>query len=118
MSVNKQLSPEEIRACAAGLRDGMGGHADYCAELMERAALMIARLHDDYTAQCLALKAAKAMQQAETERADANELDKRRIDYLSDYGGEWDAWTLWTHGNGFEGDGTLRGAIDEAILHS
>lgn len=66
----------------------------------------------------LQLRAANAFFQAETERADANEQDKRRIDYLSDYGGEWDAWTLWTHGNGFEGDGTLRGAIDEAILHS
>lgn len=61
---------KELKECAAGLHDGMGGHADYCAELMERAALMIAKLQSDYTAQSLALKAAKAMQQAETERAD------------------------------------------------
>jgi hypothetical protein len=63
---------KELKEFAAGLHDGMGGHADYCAELMERAALMIAKLQSDYTAQSLALKAAKAMQQAETERADAN----------------------------------------------
>jgi len=56
---------KELKECAAGLHDGMGGHADYCAELMERAALMISKLQDDYTAQSLALKAAKAMQQAE-----------------------------------------------------
>lgn len=42
MSVNKQLPPEEIRACAAGLRDGMGGHADYCADIMELLAQNIA----------------------------------------------------------------------------
>lgn len=42
MSVNKQLSPEEIRACAAGLRDGMSGHADFCADIMEQLAQNIA----------------------------------------------------------------------------
>lgn len=39
-------------------------------------------LQDDYTAQGLALKAAKAMQQAETERADANEQDAKRYRYI------------------------------------
>lgn len=43
------------------------------------------------------------------------ELDKQRIDYLHEYGGEWDAWTLWTTSGPFVGDGTLRSAIDEAI---
>lgn len=112
------LSKEAIDALRKqAQRDGMA----YQRKLIEHIDALQAqldKLQSDYTAQSLALKAAKAMQQAENERADANEQDKRRIDYLSEYGGEWDAWTLWTHGNGFEGDGTLRGAIDEAILHS
>lgn len=31
----------ELKESAAGLHDGMGGHADYCAELMETAAQII-----------------------------------------------------------------------------
>lgn len=43
MDVNKQLlDAANIRAMAAGLRDGMGGHADTCAELMEQLAKSIA----------------------------------------------------------------------------
>lgn len=68
----------ELKEFAAGLHDGMGGHADYCARLMEEAADRINRMKSDYTAQGLALKAAKAMQQAETARADANEQDAKR----------------------------------------
>lgn len=43
---------------------------------------MIDKLQYDYTAQSLALKAAKAMQQAETERADANEQDAKRYRWI------------------------------------
>ena len=32
---------KELKECAAGLHDGMGGHADYCTELMEHAAVRI-----------------------------------------------------------------------------
>lgn len=42
----------------------------------------IAELEENATAQALALKAAKAMQQAETERADANERDAGRYRYI------------------------------------
>ena len=42
----------------------------------------IAEMEGDATAQALALKAAKAMQQAETERADANERDAERYRYI------------------------------------
>ncbi len=69
----------ELKENAAGLHDGMGGHADYCALLMEKAASFIAEYQETFTAQDLALKAAKAMQQAETERADANQA---KIDAL------------------------------------
>lgn len=35
----------ELKESAAGLHDGMGGHADHCAELMEEAAFTIERQH-------------------------------------------------------------------------
>lgn len=38
MMKNEQHNAAHIRAMAAGLRDGMGGHADACAELMEQLA--------------------------------------------------------------------------------
>ena len=38
----EKLTAADIRACAAGLRDGMGGHADYCADIMEYLAINIA----------------------------------------------------------------------------
>lgn len=69
----------ELKESAAGLHDGMGGHADHCAELMEKAAKHIAEMEENATAQALALKAAKAMQKAETERSDANQA---KIDAL------------------------------------
>lgn len=47
---------------------------------------MIDTLEENATAQALALKAAKAMQQAETERADANERDAARYRYLRNAG--------------------------------
>lgn len=72
----------ELKESAAGLHDGMGGHADHCAELMEKAAKRIAEMEENATTQALALKAAKAMQQAETERADANERDAERYRWL------------------------------------
>lgn len=34
----QQLTAADIRACANGLRDGMGAHADYCAAIMEHLA--------------------------------------------------------------------------------
>lgn len=43
---------------------------------------MIDKLEENTTAQALALKAAKAMQKAETERADANERDAERYRWL------------------------------------
>lgn len=64
----------ELKESAAGLHDGMGGHVDHCADLMDEAAKHIAELEENATAQALALKAAKAMQKAETERADKMEL--------------------------------------------
>lgn len=76
----------ELKECASGLHDGMGGHADYCAALMKWAAKQIADLEENATAQALALKAAKAMQQAETERADANERDAERYRWLCEHG--------------------------------
>lgn len=42
METRKQLTPADIRACAAGLRDGMGGHADYCADIMDQLAKNLA----------------------------------------------------------------------------
>lgn len=45
---------------------------------------LIAELGENAAAQALALKAAKAMQQAETERADANEQDAARYRWLRD----------------------------------
>lgn len=75
----------ELKESAAGLHDGMGGHADYCALLMEKAASFIAEYQETFTAKDLALKAAKAMQQAETERADANERDAKRYRYIRDH---------------------------------
>lgn len=69
----------ELKESAAGLHDGMGGNADYCAMLMKEAADRIASMKGNATAQALALKATKAMQQAETERADANQA---KIDAL------------------------------------
>lgn len=76
----------ELKESAAGLYDGEGGHADYCAELMEKAAKHIAELEENATAQALALKAAKAMQQAETERADKAESELQRINRLAQCG--------------------------------
>lgn len=38
MMKNEQHNAAHIRAMAAGLRDGMGGHADACADLMEQLA--------------------------------------------------------------------------------
>lgn len=97
----------ELKESAAGLHDGMGGHADYCALLMGKAASVIAEYQETFTAQALAkdehikkmqgqidalmllvdntnaaLARAKAMQQAETERADANERDAERYRYI------------------------------------
>ena len=43
---------------------------------------MIDKLEENATAQALALKASKAMQQAETERAYANERDAERYRYI------------------------------------
>lgn len=106
----------ELKECAAALHDGMGGHADYCARLMEEAADRINRMKSDYTTQGLALKAAKAMQQAETERADANEQDKRRIDFLDEWGGSWDSSGMSLYVRGvFYDNGGIRRAIDDAI---
>lgn len=34
----QQLTAADIRACANGLRDGTGAHADYCADIMEHLA--------------------------------------------------------------------------------
>lgn len=101
----------ELKESAAGLHDGMGGHADFCAALMdkmsdlilamanERKSLeaaakskidalgkVITELEENAAAQALALKAAKAMQQAETERADANERDAGRYRKLRNGG--------------------------------
>lgn len=76
----------ELKESAAGLHDGMGGHADHCAELMEKAAKHIAELEENATAQALALKAAKAMQQDETERADKAESELQRIHKLAQCG--------------------------------
>lgn len=47
---------------------------------------MIDKLEENATAQALALKAAKSMQQAETERADANERDAERYRKLRNGG--------------------------------
>ena len=73
----------ELKESAAGLHDGMGGHADYCAMLMKEAADRIASMQGNATAKALALKAVKAMQHAETERADANERDAARYQFLA-----------------------------------
>lgn len=72
----------ELKMAATALYDGMGDHADYCSDLMNQAAELLAKLQDDYDSKNLALKAAKAMQQAETERADANERDAGRYRWL------------------------------------
>lgn len=57
----------------------------YTYDLLENIDAMqaqINKLEENATAQALALKAAKAMQQAETERADANERDAERYRWL------------------------------------
>ncbi len=76
------LSKETIDALRKqAQRDGMA----YQRKLIEHIDALQAQLdnlQDDYTAQSLALKAAKAMKQAETERADANERDADRYRYI------------------------------------
>lgn len=76
------LSKEAIDALRKqAQRDGMA----YQRKLIEHIDALQAqldKLQDDYTAQSLALKAAKAMQQAETERADANERDAERYRWI------------------------------------
>lgn len=76
----------ELKMAATALYDGMGDHADYCSDLMNQAAELLAKLQDDYDSKNLALKAAKAMQQAETERADANQakIDALMFEYCPD----------------------------------
>lgn len=39
----------ELKESAAGLYDGIGGHADHCADLMEKAAVRISELDDEIT---------------------------------------------------------------------
>lgn len=76
------LSKETIDALRKqAQRDGMA----YQRKLIEHIDALQAqldKLQDDNTAQGLALKAAKAMQQAETERADANDWDAMRYRYI------------------------------------
>lgn len=76
------LSKEAIDALRKqAQRDGMA----YQRKLIEHIDALQAQLNklqSDYTAQSLALKAAKAMQQAETERADTNERDAMRYRYI------------------------------------
>ena len=80
MLSKKQL--KELRAATEPLK----GIADAQAPLdvSELLALLdhITELEENATAKALALKAAKAMQQSETERADANERDAGRYRWL------------------------------------
>ncbi len=64
----------------------------------------------------LQLRAANTFLQAETERADANEQDKRRIDFLEEWGGQWDRSSMSLYVcDVFYDNGGLRSAIDDAI---
>lgn len=90
------LSKEAIDALRKqAQRDGMA----YQRKLIEHIDALQAqldKLQDDYTAQGLALKAAKAMQQAETERADANELDAKRYQFIRSWNVDIDSWGMVT----------------------
>lgn len=69
---------------------------DYTYDLLENIDAMqaqINKLEENATAQALALKAAKAMQQAETERADANERDAERYRWLRQDESEFSSMT-------------------------
>ena len=72
------LSKEHLQLFRDSAEAGDAFHANTVKALIRH----IDKLQEDYVAQGLALKAAKAMQQAETERADANELDARRYRWL------------------------------------
>ena len=66
---------EELKAASCG-------HGFVHDKLLRDALQHIAELEENATAKALALKAAKAMQQAETERADANKRDAERYRWL------------------------------------
>lgn len=69
------LSKEWLQGCKMMADAGVMFQSDAVKSLLDH----IAELEENTTAQALALKVAKAMQQAETERADANQA---RIDAL------------------------------------
>lgn len=71
------LSKEWLQGCKMMADAGVMFQSDAVKSLLDH----IAELEENATAQALALKAAKAMQQAETERADANEQDAARWRY-------------------------------------
>lgn len=68
------LSKEWLQGCKMMADAGVMFQSDAVKSLLDH----ITELEENATAQALALKAAKAMQQAETERADANERDAKR----------------------------------------
>lgn len=81
------LSKEWLQGCKMMADAGVMFQSDAVKSLLDH----IAELEENSTAQALALKAANAMQQAETERADANERDagryyalKKKIDQMLD----------------------------------
>lgn len=69
---------ENIRSAFKGKRHTNARRMMYILDHIDALQAQLDKLQDDYTAQSLALKAAKAMQQAETERADANEKYAKR----------------------------------------
>lgn len=72
------LSKEKLQGFRYAAEAGDAFHAITVRALLDH----IAELEENATAQSLAQKAAKAMQQAETERADANERDAERYRWL------------------------------------
>lgn len=86
--------------------------SDVVLALME----IIAELEENAAAQSLALKAAKAMQQAETERADANERDAGRYRWLLANYARGDGWQEIDDAlNDGEADTKLSPSIDRAM---
>lgn len=72
------LSKEWLQGCKMMAGPGVMFQSDAVKALLDH----IAELEENATAQALALKAAKAMQQSETERADDNERDAKRYRWL------------------------------------
>ncbi|MBX9267252.1 hypothetical protein [Chromobacterium violaceum] len=92
----KGLSTELLE----NISDVMGDTLKSRIDALRKAANERDKLQQDYDAQALALKAAKAMQQSETERADkAEALNQQLLEALSSLYGSMDSfWGKSQHG--------------------